>query len=191
MFTENMCFANFKEYLQNSKLCQIKMSHQRHHTVFCEVTYKMTNFFFFATKQELRLLFHVLPILNFIESSLDVSIDYRKLKRVTNKNHKAIYTLHPHAALEHECVRTLQWQGTSVAVLLTTCITRLLCFNHNLTNVIHLKRYILMNRSKLKANKYFNSMLDDTADMLDNEIGTVKGVFEMLFHISDHDKRKA
>lgn len=48
-----------------------------------------------------------------------------------------------------------------------------------------------MNRSKLKANKYFNSMLDDTADMLDNEIGTVKGVFEILSHISDHDKRKA
>lgn len=84
MFTENMCFANFKEYLHNSKLCQIKMSHQQHHTVLCEVTYKMTNFLF-ATQQELQLLFQVLPILNFIESSLDISIDYRKLKRVTIK----------------------------------------------------------------------------------------------------------
>lgn len=44
----------------------------------------MTNFLF-ATQQELQLLFQVLPILNFIESSLDISIDYRKLKRVTIK----------------------------------------------------------------------------------------------------------
>lgn len=47
-----------------------------------------------------------------------------------------------------------------------------------------------MNRSKLKANKYFTGMLDDTAICWITR-GTVKAVFEMLSHISDYDKRKA
>lgn len=75
----------------------------------------------------------VLPTINLlIKTLLAISTDYCKLKQLINRNHKATHILHQLAAVQPECIYTLQSQGAWASTSLITCIARLLCFKCNI-----------------------------------------------------------